>query len=92
MRVVIVLTKYFLQTRVPRVEVALGPSIEATVSEDAESAKFCIYLSPKKHTLRLIESHNSVRFTPTSINVCYCFLKYVFAPFAKLIFWDFYSD
>ncbi|KAL5960592.1 Nodal modulator 1 [Taenia solium] len=56
-------------TRVPRVEIALGPTIEATVSEDAESAKFCLYLSPKKHTLRLVESYNSIRFTPASINI-----------------------
>ncbi|KAL5105438.1 Nodal modulator 2 [Taenia crassiceps] len=56
-------------TLVPRVEIVSGPSIEATISSDAESAEFCIYLSPKKHTLRLIESHNSILFSPTSINI-----------------------
>ncbi|CDI96851.1 nodal modulator 1 [Echinococcus multilocularis] len=56
-------------TRIPRVEIISGPSIEATVSEDAKSAKFCLYLSPGKHTLRLVESHNSIQFAPASINI-----------------------
>ncbi|EUB56526.1 Nodal modulator 2 [Echinococcus granulosus] len=77
-------------TRIPRVEIVSGPSIEATVSEDAKSAKFCLYLSPGKHTLRLVESHNSIRFAPASINVCSRFLKYLFASFARLIFWGFF--
>ncbi|VDM32928.1 unnamed protein product [Hydatigera taeniaeformis] len=54
-------------SRIPLVEIVSGPSIEATISEDGKSAKFCLYLSPEKHILRLVESHNSIRFAPTSI-------------------------
>lgn len=55
--------------RLPAVEVASGPSVEASIADDSLSAKFCVYLTPKKHTLRLVMSPNAVRFAPVSINV-----------------------
>ena len=60
--------------RLPSVEVVSGPTIEASIAEDSMSAKFCFYLSPNKHILRLAKSSRFVRFAPASINVCISFI------------------
>ncbi|VUZ47317.1 unnamed protein product [Hymenolepis diminuta] len=56
-------------TRFPSVEVESGPIIQPSVSGESKSAKFCAYLSPGKHTLRLVKASNFVKFAPSSMNV-----------------------
>nr|CDS27016.1 nodal modulator 1 [Hymenolepis microstoma] len=71
-------------TRFPSVEVVSGPAIQPSVSGESKSAKFCAYLSPGKHTLRLAKASNFVNFAPSSINV-----DLSSGPVSDLVFFQF---
>ncbi|KAM7542327.1 hypothetical protein Aperf_G00000000607 [Anoplocephala perfoliata] len=55
--------------RFPNVEVANAPTIQPSVSNDSTSARFCAYLSPDKHTLRLAKASKFIPFAPSSVNI-----------------------